>query len=65
MAKLWMQNVRKGMEKRGTKGVFSAAAHRAGMSTSAFAHKHEHSPGKIGKRARLALVFAHAARHKH
>ena len=59
----WMQSVNKGIEKRGTKGVFSAAAHRAGKSTSEFAHEHAHSKGKIGKRARLALAFA-SARHK-
>jgi hypothetical protein len=55
-----MQKVNKGIEKRGTEGVFSGAAKRAGMSTSAFAEKHKHSSGKVGKRARLALAFASA-----
>jgi len=64
MAKRWMQGVKEGIKKRGTEGVFSAAAHRAGMSTSAYAHKKAHSPGKVGKRARLALAFA-SARHHH
>jgi hypothetical protein len=60
MAEHWMQNVSKGIKKRGTEGVFSRAAHRAGMSTSAYAKKKEHAPGKIGKRARLAEAFASA-----
>jgi hypothetical protein len=47
----------------GTKGVFSAAAHRAGKSTGEFAREHAHSSGKVGQRARMALAFA-AARHK-
>lgn len=53
----WMAGVRRGMEKRGTKGVFSRAAARAGKSTHEFAEEHKHSSGKIGKRARLALAF--------
>jgi len=56
----WMQSVSKGIKKRGTEGVFSSAAHRAGKSTHAFAEAHKHSKGKIGKRARLALAFAKA-----
>lgn len=46
----------------GTKGTFRAAAQRAGMSTRAFAEKNKHKPGKIGDRARMALVFL-AAKH--
>lgn len=38
-------------------GALRTAAHRAGMSTSEFAQKHRDSPGKVGKRARLALTF--------
>lgn len=57
MAEHWMAGVRRGMEKRGTKGVFSRAAARAGRSTHAFAEEHKHSSGKIGRRARLALAF--------
>ena len=56
MAK-WMQKVRRGMERRGTKGVFKKAAQRAGKSTHQFAEEHKHSSGKIGRRARLALAF--------
>jgi hypothetical protein len=39
-------------------GALRTAAHRAGMSTHEFAEKHKHSSGTVGKRARLALVFA-------
>ena len=53
----WMQHVSKGIEHRGTKGVFREAAHRAGMSTHAYAEKKKHSAGKTGQRARLALAF--------
>ena len=38
-------------------GSFSAAAKRAGMSTRAFAQKHKHDPGTLGRRARLALTL--------
>lgn len=58
----WMQKVSAGIKRRGTKGVFKAAAQRAGMSTHAFAEKHKHDSGKTGNRARLALAFA-SARH--
>jgi hypothetical protein len=60
MPNRWMQGVKKGMERKGTEGVFSSAAKRAGMSTSSFAEKHKHDSGKTGKRARLALAFASA-----
>lgn len=59
-ANRWMQKVSSGIKHRGTKGVFSSAAHRAGKSTHEFAEEHKHSSGKIGKRARLALAFASA-----
>lgn len=45
-------------------GALRAAAKRAGMSTSAYAHKHAHDKGKTGKRARLALTFAKMRKHK-
>jgi hypothetical protein len=44
-------------------GVFRAAAKKAGMSTEAFARKHEGSPGIQGQRARLALTLM--GLHKH
>ncbi len=62
MANRWMQKVSSGIKRRGTEGVFSGAAHRAGKSTHEFAEEHKSSAGKIGKRARLALAFS-KARH--
>jgi hypothetical protein len=44
-------------------GVFRAAAKNSGMSTEAFARKHEHASGVLGHRARLALTLMHL--HKH
>ena len=38
-------------------GSFSAAAKKAGKSTSEFAHEHESDSGTTGKRARLALTL--------
>jgi hypothetical protein len=38
-------------------GVFSAAAKRAGMSTSAYAQAHKNDSGTLGNRARLALTL--------
>lgn len=61
---MFMQKVKREMKKKGTEGVFSSAAHRAGKSTHQFAEAHKHSSGKIGKRARLALVFEHARKKK-
>lgn len=49
--------IAKGIKKRGTEGVFSSAAKRAGKSTRAFAEEHKHDKGKLGNRARLALTF--------
>ena len=57
MAEKWMQPVAEGIKRRGTKGVFKAAAERHGMSTRAYAEKKKHSAGKTGQRARLALAF--------
>lgn len=39
-------------------GAFSAQADKAGMSTSAYAHKEAGAGGTTGKRARLALTLA-------
>jgi hypothetical protein len=57
MAEHWMQGVRRGMEKRGTKGVFKRAAEAHGESTHEYAEEKKHSSGKVGARARLALAF--------
>ena len=61
-ANRWMGKVANKIESSGHKGVFKAAAKRAGKSTHEFAEEHKHSSGKVGKRARLALAFA-SARH--
>lgn len=53
----WMQAESKREKHAGTKGVFSAAASRAGKSTREFAEEHKHSSGKIGQRARMALAY--------
>ncbi len=58
----WMQSVKSGIDKRGTKGVFKRAAERAGKSTAEFANEHAGDSGKLGRRARLAKAFA-SARH--
>jgi hypothetical protein len=44
-------------------GIFRAAAKSAGMSTEAFARKHEHAAGVLGHRARLALTLMHLHAH--
>ena len=54
----WMGKVAAKIKSSGHEGVFSGAAHKAGKTTAEFAKEHEHSPGKIGKRARLAEAFA-------
>lgn len=48
------------------KGIFRAKAQDAGMSTRAFAQKHEHDSGKLGNEARLAetLMGLHKTKKK-
>jgi hypothetical protein len=62
MAHRWMQKAAESIKRKGHKGVFRAAARRAGMSTRAYAEKEKHASGKTGQRARLALSFM-AAKH--
>jgi hypothetical protein len=57
MSKHWMQAADKSIKKNGTKGVFKAAAEKAGKSTEEFAEEHKNDSGKLGARARLALAF--------
>lgn len=40
------------------KGLFSAKAKRAGMTTQEYARKKANAPGTLGKEARLAETFA-------
>jgi hypothetical protein len=55
---MWMSKESKREKKSGTKGIFAAAAARKGESTSEFAHEKEHASGKVGERARMALMYA-------
>lgn len=60
MAK-WIQKARERMEKKGTTGVFSAAAKRHGMSTPAYAGHVLADPnasGTLKKRANFARNVA-------
>jgi hypothetical protein len=59
MAK-WMQAESEREKHAGTKGVFKAAAARAGKSTREYAEEKKHASGKTGARARLALAFMSA-----
>lgn len=54
MAKKWMQKAF-----ANSHGQFKAKAERAGESTAEFAKEHEHSPGKLGRQARLAEMGMH------
>ena len=53
----WMQKESKREKRAGTKGVFSAAAARAGKSTQEYAEEKKHASGKVGRRARMALAY--------
>lgn len=61
---MFMQKVKKQMKRKGTEGSFSRAAKSHGMSTHAYAEEKKHASGKVGKRARLALVFEHARKNR-
>lgn len=56
--KKWMQHLDL------KKGALTRQAHREGESTQEFAQQHKHSPGKTGRRARLALVFKKAGKKR-
>lgn len=45
-------------------GATTAAAKAEGLTVHAWAIKHQHDPGVIGKRARLALTFESMARRR-
>ena len=60
MASRWMSHEASREKHAGTKGSFTRIAHAHGRSVSAEAHADEHKPGKIGKKARMALFFAAA-----
>lgn len=56
----WMQKASEDSERKGTKGVFKAAAQKAGKSTREYAEEKKHASGKTGARARLALAYMSA-----
>jgi hypothetical protein len=62
MAEKWMQKVAEGIKKRGTEGSFTRSAKAAGKSVAEYAREKKSSPGKLGRRARLALAFRSARR---
>ena len=45
-------------------GSFTKEAKRARKTVHQFAEEKKHAPGKLGKRARLALTFERQARQK-
>lgn len=51
-ARDWMEHA----VKPSHRGLFTAEAKKAGMSVSAYAEKEKHAKGKLGKRARFALL---------
>lgn len=53
----WMGKVRKGMERRGTVGIFRRRAKALGVSTQTLARRWRRKAGVWGKRARLALTY--------
>ena len=61
----WIGKAVDKMEKKGTKGAFSASARRAGMSTQAYANKVLNNPNASGlqkKRANFAKNAMKASR---
>ena len=57
MSKNWMAAESRREKHAGTKGKFSAAAKRAGKSTREYAEEKKGSKGKVGQRARMALMY--------
>lgn len=68
MAKNWIKGAKASIKRRGTEGAFSAKAHKAGMSTSAYASKvlkeGSHASPTTRKQAALAKAFATARKKK-
>jgi hypothetical protein len=61
MADHWMQNASKRMKEKGTEGSFTRIAEEHGRTVHQEALADENAPGKVGKKARMALVFEEAA----
>lgn len=60
----WMQHAAKKMKAKGTEGSFTRIAHEHGRSVPAEAQADKGKPGKIGKKARMAIAFEHAAKKR-
>lgn len=58
----WMQHAGEKMEEKGTKGSFTRMAKKKGESVAKLAHEDAHKPGKVGKKARFALMAEKVAR---
>jgi len=62
MANRWMSKEASREKHAGTKGSFTRIAERHGRSVHEEAVADEHKPGKIGKKARMAMMFEKARR---
>jgi len=60
MAKRWMQKEASREKHAGTKGSFTRIALAHGRTVPQEARADEHKPGKIGRKARMALMFERA-----
>lgn len=56
MANRWMSKAGEKMKSKGTEGSFTRIAREHGRSVPEEARADEHKPGKIGKKARFALI---------
>jgi len=61
MAK-WMQAAAQKMKSKGTVGSFTRAAKKAGKSVAQFAQEKKSAPGKMGKKARFAMVASRVSK---
>ena len=60
----WMKKEGEREKEAGTKGSFTRIAEEHGHTVPEEAHLDEHKPGKVGKKARMALAFESAARNR-
>ena len=65
MANRWMSHEASREKHAGTKGSFTRIAERHGRSVPAEAQADKNKPGKIGKKARMAIIFEHAEKARH
>lgn len=62
MANKWMQKEASREKKAGTEGSFTRIARAHGRSVQAEAQADKHKPGKVGQKARMALIYARAGK---